>query len=282
MRGAPPRAEGTRPGRPHPPSMCTLIVLHRCFADAPLLVAANRDEFLDRPAAPPALRRWGKRRALAALDLQAGGTWLGLNDAGLFAALTNRPCPAPDARRRSRGLLVSDLLGSATSAQAAAEALLALPKAAYNPFNLLVADGEHATAVIYEDAPHALPLAPGAHVIGNADPDCRAHPKTARLLGEAEAVAAGEPAQALSALAQLCRSHAESAAAPLAATCIHAAGYGTRCATLLRRGGPAAEERFLFADGPPCRTPFTDQTPLLTQLGRVAPAAPGAQSRMVA
>jgi len=238
--------------------MCTLIVLHRCFADAPLLVAANRDEFLDRPAAPPALRRWGKRRALAALDLQAGGTWLGLNDAGLFAALTNRPCPAPDARRRSRGLLVSDLLGSATSAQAAAEALLALPKAAYNPFNLLVADGEHATAVIYEDAPHALPLAPGAHVIGNADPDCRAHPKTARLLGEAEAVAAGEPTQALSAWLR------------------------QSCATLLRRGGPAAEERFLFADGPPCRTPFTDQTPLLTQLGRVAPAAPGAQSRMVA
>ena len=92
--------------------MCTLIVLHRCFADAELLVAANRDEYLDRPAEPPALRRWNGRTVLAPRDVRAGGTWLGLNDAGVFAALTNRPNATPDPTRRSRGLLVVDALAA--------------------------------------------------------------------------------------------------------------------------------------------------------------------------
>ena len=82
--------------------MCTLIVLHRCFADAELLVAANRDEYLDRPAELPALRVWNGRTVLAPRDARAGGTWLGMNDAGLFAALTNRPTPRPDPRLRTR------------------------------------------------------------------------------------------------------------------------------------------------------------------------------------
>ena len=62
--------------------------------DRDLVLAANRDEYLDRAAEKPTLRRSGNRTVLAPRDLQAGGTWLGLNDAKLFAALTNRPCKA--------------------------------------------------------------------------------------------------------------------------------------------------------------------------------------------
>ena len=45
--------------------MCTLIALHRCYPDASLVVAANRDEYLDRPAEGPALRALGDERATA-------------------------------------------------------------------------------------------------------------------------------------------------------------------------------------------------------------------------
>ena len=80
--------------------MCTLIALFRCFDGAPLVVAANRDEFHDRPAEGPALR-WTEAGAIVAPhDVRAGGTWLGLNAAGVFAAVTNRPCEAPDPERR--------------------------------------------------------------------------------------------------------------------------------------------------------------------------------------
>ena len=82
-------------------------------AGAPLVVAANRDEYLDRPAEGPALRQLASGRVLASRDARAGGTWLGLSETGLFAALTNRPCPEPDPQRRSRGLLVHDALAAA-------------------------------------------------------------------------------------------------------------------------------------------------------------------------
>lgn len=254
--------------------MCTLVVLHRCFPDAPLVVAANRDEFLDRPAEGPALRRFGEAAAVAPLDLRAGGTWLGLNAAGLFAAITNRPTPRPDAGRRSRGLLVADALAHA-DAEEAAEALARLPEHAYNPFNLLVADERRCFVAMYEGRARVLELASGPHVVGNTEPDRADHPKVSRTLRAAEKVAAGPSAGALDALAALCRSH-EGAAGPLDDVCIHAGGYGTRSSTLLRRGLSRDADRLRFVEGPPCENEYEDRTPLLRELDREAGHGAGA------
>ena len=116
--------------------MCTLIAFHRCFADAPLVVAANRDEFHERPTEGPALRnasissphrqdrsaRGGasarSTRVVAPRDLRAGGSWLGVSSTGLFAAITNRRCDAPDPKRRSRGLLVMEALAEPSAERA--------------------------------------------------------------------------------------------------------------------------------------------------------------------
>jgi uncharacterized protein with NRDE domain len=245
--------------------MCTLIALHRPHPRVPLVVAANRDEYLDRPAAGPVLSDLGERRVLAPRDLRAGGTWLGLNDRGVFAALTNRPNPTPDPALRSRGLLVLDALGEA-SARRAAETLAALPARAYNPFNLFVADGLEAFVAVYDGTPRVTELAPGAHVIGNADPDDRSVPKLARLLDAAEAVAAGPREWWLEGLAALCRSH--EGEEPLGAPCVHRGGYGTRSSTLLLIDEDPAFSEMRFAEGPPCRTDHRDWTPLLRELPR--------------
>ena len=69
--------------------MCTLIVLHRCVTGRPLVVAANRDEFFARPAEGPAIRAARSGRILAPRDLEAGGSWVGLSERGVFAGLTN-------------------------------------------------------------------------------------------------------------------------------------------------------------------------------------------------
>jgi uncharacterized protein with NRDE domain len=188
-----------------------------------------------------------------------------MNDAGVFAALTNRPAAAPDPSRRSRGLLVSDALAAA-DARAAAEALGGLAAGAYNPFNLFVCDREDAFVVVYEEKPELRRLAPGAHVIGNADPDSRRSPKGARLLGEAEAIAAGALADAWPALARSCRVHR--GGSPLEDTCIHAGPYGTRSSALLRWGSRSEANAFHFANGAPCTTDYEDFTSLLTQLDR--------------
>jgi uncharacterized protein with NRDE domain len=253
--------------------MCTLILLHRCVDAAPLVIAANRDEYLDRPAAPPALLTVPGPPVAAPLDLRAGGTWLGLNGAGLFAALTNRATKRPDPTRRSRGLLVLDALTASSAAEAAAR-LLSLPAGRYNPFTLVLADAERAFALAYQDSPRLEPLAPGAHVIGNADPLAPDVPKVARLRVRAEAAARASADGVLDALGEICRGH-EGCGGPLEDTCIHTPVYGTRSSTLLRLGGRPGADAFRFADGPPCTTAYEDFTHLLGALDRRVDASPG-------
>ncbi|HEY8155520.1 MAG TPA: NRDE family protein [Myxococcota bacterium] len=244
--------------------MCTLIALHRCIPGAPLVVAANRDEFADRPARGPALRETEHGIVVAPLDAQAGGTWLGMNPAGIFAAITNRRADAPDPARRSRGWLVLDALGAGSAAEAAAAAL-ETPPGAYNPFNLFVADRERAFAITYAAAPRCIELAPGAHVIGNADLGAQPPPKVARIAQRAARLASAPGDALLERLAELCRDH-DGGGAPTDDTCVHAGAYGTRSSTLLRLAEPASESELLYADGAPCRTEYLDFTPLLHEL----------------
>jgi len=256
--------------------MCTLIALHRCVPGHPIVIGANRDEFLDRPAAPPALRIGARGPIVAPLDRRAGGTWLGVNPAGVFAALTNRPTARPDPARRSRGWLVIEALAHA-GAREAAEAAARLPAEAYNPFNLFVADADEAFVVVYEGGARLEALAPGAHVVGNADPDDRAVPKVARILAEAERVAAAPPETQLLELAAVCRSHARAAAGHSSRedACMHLGdvgpgGYGTRSSALLRLGRDPAAGELWWAEGPPCSTRYEDRSHLLRGLGRGA------------
>src|SRR4051812_50066950 len=70
--------------------MCTLVILRRPEHDWPVVIGANRDEMIDRPAKPPG-RHWPDRAEIVAgIDLLAGGSWLGVNDWGVAAAVLNR------------------------------------------------------------------------------------------------------------------------------------------------------------------------------------------------
>ncbi len=106
-----------------------------------MIVAANRDEFYDRPSAP--LEWWDDYpQILAGRDLKSGGAWMGVTRSGRFAAVTNYRDPKRQmADAPSRGLLVKDfLIGS----MRATEYIKQLEKrtSAYNGFNLLVDDGK--------------------------------------------------------------------------------------------------------------------------------------------
>ena len=124
--------------------MCSLVILRRPDHDWPLLVAANRDELTDRPSRPPA-RHWPDRpEVVAGLDMEADGSWLGLNGHGLVAAVLNRQGTlGPLVGRRSRGELVLEALDHAEAGEAAG-ALADLSPDAYRPFNLVIADPKRA------------------------------------------------------------------------------------------------------------------------------------------
>ena len=120
--------------------MCTIVLLRRPGDGWPLMLAANRDEMLTRAALPPG-RHWPDQpEVIAGQDLEAGGTWLGLNDRGLVAAISNRRGslgPAPG--MRSRGALPLKALAHDSAVRAAAD-LAELDVGLYRPFNLVIAD----------------------------------------------------------------------------------------------------------------------------------------------
>ena len=147
--------------------MCTFVVLRRPGHAWPLLVAANRDESISRPWLPPA-RHWTDRaEVVAGQDLEAGGTWLGLNDHGVVAGILNRRHslgPAPD--KRSRGELVLDALDHADAA-VAAEALAHLDGGAYRSFNMAIADDRDAFWIrsTGEGQPSVQPIPEGVSML---------------------------------------------------------------------------------------------------------------------
>lgn len=248
--------------------MCTLIAIHRRVAGSPLVVAANRDEYLDRPAEGPALRRTPAGPLLAPLDIRAGGTWLGLNGQGVFSALTNLRNPNPDPTHKSRGMVVLQAL-EARSAEEAAESLAGLPAAAYNPFNCYVADAESAWLVVYQDEARLHALESGVHVIGNADAAAPAVPKVDRISIAARRAAELPAAEVLDALSTICREHG-TGSDPLDDTCVHVADtYGTRSSLLLELNEDPGRSRLLYADGPPCKTGYEDSSALLDELRRM-------------
>ncbi|HRZ05280.1 MAG TPA: NRDE family protein [Candidatus Competibacteraceae bacterium] len=145
--------------------MCLVLMAYRCHPGYELLVAANRDEFHDRPTAPLAF--WEDAPdLLAGRDLQEGGTWMGITRTGRFAAITNYrdPCRVKS-DAPSRGHLVSGYLQGEQSAGDALERLRATADR-YNSFNLLLGDE---TGLYYysnrADEPRALP--PGFYGLSN-------------------------------------------------------------------------------------------------------------------
>lgn len=94
--------------------MCILFFAIKQHPNYPVIICANRDEFHQRPTKP--MYWWPKNdlaesNVLAGKDLQAGGTWLGLNKAGRFSALTNFRQPELfDKSKQSRGELVLQAL----------------------------------------------------------------------------------------------------------------------------------------------------------------------------
>lgn len=230
--------------------MCTLALAFRKHAGWPVVVAANRDEALDRPAVGPFV--W-PRGFLAPRDERAGGTWLGLTKGGLFLGVTNRFPTLKDAARESRGALVAELL-EAPDARTLHERASRIDPLRYNAFHLMYADPRDAF-ITWSDGEklHPIVLEPGLHVV------------TERSFGgdEAERVAAvraawpEEPApESLQRTLRL----------PETYMFFPDFNYGTRSSMVLLQG--PSGRRLFWAEGQPPQAPrFTERADLLAALG---------------
>lgn len=242
--------------------MCTLVLAHRCLPGAPVAIAANRDEFLARAASPPRLVP-GPPRALVPRDEVAGGTWLGLNEHGLFVGITNRAGQPPDPSRQSRGLLVLEAL-RAPSAGKLHRLLERLDPGRYNPFHLLYAD-EAEAFVTWSDGAKVSQyrVERGVHVVTERSLGLDDRGRTERLQRFFEERVRGRT-PSLARLHEILAVHGPDGE-PFAGSCVHAdeRGYGTRSSFVYLSG---VRPRAAWYEGKPCRVAPTDLSPLLEAL----------------
>jgi uncharacterized protein with NRDE domain len=146
--------------------VCLLVLAWRAHPRYQLVVAANRDEFHDRPAAP--LAKWSAPDdLLAGRDLRAHGTWLGLDRRRRFGVITNfRELQRPRSDAPSRGDLIPDYL---RGTQDPGLFLTALESRAarYSGFNLLLADGDSLWYASNRAERFARALPPGVYGLSN-------------------------------------------------------------------------------------------------------------------
>jgi hypothetical protein len=243
-----------RPGISPSVPMCTVILLIRPGHRWPLLLAANRDELLDRPWDPPAEYWPDQPGVTAGRDRLGGGTWMGVNRQGLVAAVLNRPGSlGPAAGKRSRGELPLLALGHRSVSEAAA-ALASLDAGAWRSFNLVLADRGGAVFVrgLGHAHPQTQPLAPGLHMVTAHDPDDPDSPRVARHLPRFRAAPAPEPGDWRVWQAILAD---RSGPAGEQINVVPRAGFGTVCSSILALPG-AGPPVWLFAAGPPDQAPF--------------------------
>ncbi len=142
-------------------------------------MAGNRDEFHARPTAP--LQRWiaPDETVIAGRDLLSGGSWMGVNNRGHAAVVTNVRDPTASTVGPSRGELIANYLGGTVDASDYAAAL-AERAAEFAPFNLLVADAQRCSYLGNHPAGWQN-LPPGIHGMSNGTLDAP-WPKTRKLM----------------------------------------------------------------------------------------------------
>jgi uncharacterized protein with NRDE domain len=217
--------------------VCTILLRLDPASDDPVVLAANRDEFRERPADDPLEIAPG---VFAGRDRQAGGTWLAVRAGGL-AALTNigGTLRRPDARSRGELPLLA-LAGR-------------LPGdfAAYNPFNLLVVDADGAHVFTHTADGGIVPpvlLGPGYHAIVNEPFGAAACPR-----GRAARALLDERMPGFDLLA----THGDT---PDTGLCHHGDAYGTVSSTVIALDRWLRVVRYLHRPGLPCRAPTVDLT----------------------
>ncbi|HVA80484.1 MAG TPA: NRDE family protein [Candidatus Binataceae bacterium] len=261
--------------------MCTLAIYFRVAPEWPVVIAANRDEFLDRPALDPAVLN-DNPHVIGGKDLRAGGTWLGISANGLVCGLLNRPTVnGGNPRARSRGLLCLDALRRPTARDAAAFAA-AENGANYNPFNLLVA-GRDAAFVVYNRSGEIelVELAPGLHLLSNQNVDDFECPKISRSYGRFAELGGNpeflrDPTAMRPELARLLADHSpqpDPRTGRPNSLCLHLDNYGTRSSSMIFLGRNFGRVEHFFAPGAPCKTAFA-----AAEIPRTGPVA-AAQGR---
>jgi uncharacterized protein with NRDE domain len=241
--------------------MCLLALYYRMVDDASVVVGANREEAYARGGEPPRVID-GPIRMVAGIDPAAGGTWLGVNAAGLLVAVTNRGRSEVPARPRSRGLLTRDLLGCRSVLEAVDLAARELGTNNYAGCNFLLADQERAYVVMAGDWLRIQPLSPSLYLLTARDLNDVSDTRLQYARGWLADRRCTTSAQCLAALRELCADPGNGGP-PM---CLRGREGGTVSSTLILLRRSLARSGLWHCQGPPDRNEYVDYSHLLREL----------------
>ena len=243
--------------------MCLLAIQYRLVPESPILVAANREELYDRPSSPPSIQS-GKPRILSGVDQQSGGTWLGVNQHGLFVAACNRAKYNKPIVPRSRGALCRDLLRTHSAHQALNLGMEELLAQKYEGVNLVIADGESGWVIHGGDDPEAVELEEGLSIIANRDVN---DPRDERVKLARRLLTLQTLDSPVKFLAVASKVFARAPSPPgRPSMVIRGSERGTVSSTLLALGKKPRDAIYQFASGAPDETKYEDYSPLLRDI----------------
>jgi len=242
--------------------MCTLIGIWKSVPGYDLVIGMNRDESASRAADPPSVIE-GTPVIVAPRDRKAGGTWIGASGTGLVVALSNRRGRA-SATARSRGQLVLDALRQPNVAGVEVFLQREVREHEYNFWNLFVASKKEVLFFWYDGELSMTRGHEGLNVLTNEGGNIATDPKVQFIQGILAKVSL-DSEEVVRSLQRTLRTHAAGPGG--IGLCVHGPGGGTVSSTILAlSNADPGENVLLYADGPPCTTPYRDYREVIRKL----------------
>jgi uncharacterized protein with NRDE domain len=243
--------------------MSLLAVVYHLVPEAPLLVAYNRDEPLDRLCPTPSIQS-GKPRVLASIDQNTNGTHLGINQNGMFIGVVRRQKYNVPMNPRSRGVLCREMLKTGSARLAVDMCLEELHSEQYDGVNYVIADPECAWVVHSAEETEVSELPRGLSIISDGDLNDHRDERVnmARRLLTLQTL--DSPVKFLAVASKVLARAPSAPGRP--SMVIRDKGFGTVSATLISLGKKPRDAIYQYSKGAPDEAKFEDYSPLLRDI----------------
>lgn len=243
--------------------MSLLAIVYHLVPEAPILVAYNREEPLDRICPPPSIQS-GKPRVLASIDQPTGGTYLGMNQNGMFVGIVRRKKFDMPMGSRSRGALASEMLKCNSAQQAVDLALEELHSGQYGGANFCVADPDSGWVIHSGNETDVSELEQGLCIVGDRDMN---DPKDERAEMARRLLTLQTLDSPIKFLAVASKVLARTPTAPgRPSMVVQEKDYGTVSSTLIALGKKPRDAIYQYSNGSPDKSKFEDFSPLLRDI----------------
>ena len=243
--------------------MSLLAIVYHLVPEAPILVAYNREERFDRICTAPSIQP-GKPRALASVDQNTGGTYLGINQNGLFVGVVRRKKPGGPVFPKSRGALAKEMLKCTSARQAVDLAMEELHAGQYGGANFTVADPESGWVINGGTDPDVSELEQGLNVVGDREFKDRRDDRAAMAHRLLTLQTLDSPVKFLAIASKVLARQPTAPGRP--SMVVREKDYGTVSSTLIALGKKPRDAIYQYSNGAPDESKFEDYSPMLRDI----------------